>query len=168
MHPSSYTDKFDIGGSGGYTIVTGGSVYVSNKSKFTGVGDTAFNTQDVASWSDVTALGGSLPATDKVFMLTVDLSTSSEKLSNEKLEDFKLFIGGEDAHYGAPTEFENGKLYLWLPEWVAKPNAEKEVRIEMSVRQADGTVKKIDGYTGEVVLTDGRRIPVGDILDIQL
>ncbi len=144
LHPSSYTDKFDIGGSGGYTIVTGGSVYVSNKSKFTGVGDTAFNTQDVASWSDVTALGGSLPATDKVFMLTVDLSTSSEKLSNEKLEDFKLFIGGEDAHYGAPTEFENGKLYLWLPEWVAKPNAEKEVRIEMSVRQADGTVKKID------------------------
>ncbi|MEE1420619.1 MAG: hypothetical protein UF218_02900 [Eggerthellaceae bacterium] len=144
LHPSSYNGKFDIGGSGGYTIVTGGSVYVENKNKFTGVGNTAFNTQGVTTWSDVAALGGSLPDTDKVFMLTVDLSTSSEHLSNEKLESFKLYIGGEDAHYGAPTEFENGKLYLWLPEWVAKPNAEKEVRIEMSVRQNDGTIKTID------------------------
>ena len=144
LHPSSYTGKFDIGGNGGYTIVTGGSVYVENKNKFTGVGNTAYNTQGVTTWSDVTALGGSLPDTDKVFMLTVDLSTSSERLNNEKLESFKLYIGGEDAHYGAPTQFENGKLYLWLPEWVAKPNAEKEVRIEMSVRQNDGTIKTID------------------------
>ncbi len=144
LHPSSYSGKFDIGGTGGYTIVTGGSVYVSNKNKFTGVGNTAYNTQGVTTWSDVTALGGSLPAEDKVFMLTVDLSTSAEHLTNEKLEDFKLFIGGEDASYGAPTEFEGGKLYLWLPEWVAAPNAEKEVRIEMSVRKDDGTVAKID------------------------
>ncbi|MEY8437596.1 isopeptide-forming domain-containing fimbrial protein [Atopobiaceae bacterium 24-176] len=144
LHPSSYSGKFDIGGTGGYTIVTGGSVYVSSKSKFTGVGGTAYNTQGVTTWSDVTALGGSLPDTDKVFMLTVDLSTSAEHLTNEKLEDFKLYIGGEDAHYGAPTEFEGGKLYLWLPEWVAAPNAEKEVRIEMSVRKDDGTVAKID------------------------
>ncbi len=144
LHPSSYTGKFDIGGSGGYTIVTGGSVYVESKGKFTGVGGTAFNTQGVATWSDVTALGGSLPDADKVFMLTVDLSTSSERLTNEKLESFKLFIGGKDANYGAPTQFEDGKLYLWLPEWVAQPNAEKEVRIEMSVRQDDGTVKTID------------------------
>lgn len=144
LHPSSYSGKFDIGGSGGYTIVTGGSVYVSAKSKFTGIGNTAYNTQGVTTWADVTALGGSLPDTDKVFMLTVDLSSSDEHLTNEKLENFKLYIGGEDAHYGAPTEFENGKLYLWLPEWVAKPNAEKEVRIEMSVRRADGSVTTID------------------------
>lgn len=144
LHPSSYSGKFDIGGTGGYTIVTGGSVYVESKGKFTGVGGTAFNTQGVATWSDVTALGGSLPDADKVFMLTVDLSTSSERLTNEKLESFKLFIGGKDANYGAPTQFENGKLYLWLPEWVAQPDAEKEVRIEMSVRQDDGTVKTID------------------------
>ena len=145
LHPVSKGSKKDIGGQNGYTIVTGGSAFVSAKTKFEGKGDTAYNTQGVTTWSDVEAYpSSSLPDADKVFMLTVDLSTSSEKLKNEKLESFKLYIGGEDAHYGAPTEFENGKLYLWLPEWVAKPNAEKEVRIEMSVRQNDGTIKTID------------------------
>ena len=46
-----------------------------------------------------------------------------------------------------------------------QPDSKKEGGTYHTVH---GTVKKIDGYTGEVVLTDGRRIPVGDILDIQL
>lgn len=143
LHPTSNSSRKDIGGDGGYTIVTGGSVYVANKDKFTGIGGTAFNTQNVTTWSDVTALGGKLPDADKVFMLTVDLSQSSEKMTDEKLEKFDLYIGGKKANYGAPTQFEGGKLYLWLPEWVAAKNAEKEVRIEMSVRTKDG-VREID------------------------
>lgn len=34
-------------------------------------------------------------------------------------------------------------------------------------RTVTGAVKKWDGYTREVVLTDGRRIPVEDILEIR-
>ncbi len=33
---------------------------------------------------------------------------------------------------------------------------------------AKGTVKKLDSLAGEVVLTDGHRIPIEDILDIQI
>ena len=31
-----------------------------------------------------------------------------------------------------------------------------------------GTVKRIDGLAGDIVLTDGQRIPIEDILDIQI
>lgn len=81
--PENGLTTYEIGALLGYTIVTGGSVHVSSKSKFQGIGDTAFNTPGVASWADVTALGGSLPDSDKVEMVTIDMSSeiNSEKQS---------------------------------------------------------------------------------------
>lgn len=142
--PSSVSGRADIGGDGGYVIITGGSVRLSGSGKFQGLGGTAYNTSNINSWNDVTSLPGSaLPNTDKVFMITVNLKTSQEALTSEQLESFKLYIGGEEADYGAPSEFSDGKLYLWLPEWVAEKDNEKEVRIEMSVRK-DGEVLDVD------------------------
>ncbi len=44
------------------------------------------------------------------------------------------------------------------------PDGKKQGGAYLTVQ---GAVKKLDGYAGEVVLTDGRRIPVENILDIQ-
>ena len=143
---------YSIGARLGYTIVTGGSVQVTNRSNgtpmFQGIGDTAFNTQGIASWDDVeeykAAHGGAgLPDTDKVFMLTVNLKDSDEKMTDEKITEFNLYIGGKKQNYGAPAQFVDGKLYLWLPEWAADPDAPQEVRIEMSVLK-DGKSVPID------------------------
>ena len=136
----------------GYTIVTGGSVMVQSKSNgkpaFQGIGGTAFNTQGIENWDDVeeykAAHGGAgLPDTDKVFMLTVNLKNSDEKMTDEKITKFNLYIGGKKQNYGAPAQFVDGKLYLWLPEWAADPDAPQEVRIEMSVLK-DGKSVPID------------------------
>ena len=45
-----------------------------------------------------------------------------------------------------------------------QPDGKKEGGAYLTV---SGVVKKIDRYAGEIVLTNGRRIPVVDILDIQ-
>ncbi len=108
----------------------------------------AFNTQGIATWDDVEAYktahdGNGLPDNDKVFMLTVNLKDSDEKLTNEKITKFDLYIGGNKQNYGAPAQFTDGKLYLWLPEWAADPNAPQEVRIEMAVLK-DGVSTPID------------------------
>ncbi len=79
-----------LGASYGYTIVTGGSVQLqlkNGKPAFQGIGDTAFNTQGIATWDDVEAYktahdGNGLPDNDKVFMLTVNLKDSDEGLQH--------------------------------------------------------------------------------------
>ncbi|WP_302964072.1 hypothetical protein [uncultured Adlercreutzia sp.] len=152
---SSPPNLYSIGALFGYTIVTGGSVYIENTAMFQGIGDTAYNTQGIATWSDVIRVAGGdpndsdaskrkyLPDTDKVFMITVNLADSDEKMTDEKLDSFKLFIGNEEYSYGAPSRFDDGKLYLWLPEWVAEKDNEKEVRIEMSVLRDGSTTPEV-------------------------
>ena len=141
---------YGIGARKGYTLVTGGSVFVETnphdgKPMFQGLGNTAYNTQGIATWDDVVNVAGGdpidpvaanrkfLPDNDKVFMLTVNLKDSDEKMTDEKITKFNLYIGGKKQNYGAPAQFVDGKLYLWLPEWAADPDAPQEVRIEMSV-----------------------------------
>ena len=46
-----------------------------------------------------------------------------------------------------------------------KPDQKKAGGAYLTV---SGIVKKIDGLTGDIVLTDGHRIPIEDILDIQI
>ncbi len=46
-----------------------------------------------------------------------------------------------------------------------KPDMKKEGGAYLTV---SGIVKKIDGLTGDIILTDGQRIPIEDILDIQI
>ena len=46
-----------------------------------------------------------------------------------------------------------------------KPDQKKAGGTYLTV---SGAVKKIDGFTGDIVLTDGHRIPIEDILDIQI
>lgn len=111
--PTSPSGK-DIGGTNGYVIITGGSVRVSGPTKFDGIGGTAYNTEGINSWADITSQpGGALPDADKVQMITVDLSPDIGKV-DYRISHWELYVNGEKRDYGAPAYLDKGLLYLWL------------------------------------------------------
>lgn len=156
--PSSTSVNKDMGGNNGYVVITGGSVSLTKKSdgkpdenKFQGIGNTAFNTAGVTTWKDVLDKGGALPETDKVFMITIDLGSEIEKRNSEagitnddKLDDrinsWRLTVGGKKYDYGAPDRFDNGLLYLWLP----KSATEKEITVDLTYTDKNGDIQKIE------------------------
>ncbi|WP_217952136.1 DUF11 domain-containing protein [Adlercreutzia caecimuris] len=142
--PSSVSGRYDIGGLEGYTIVTGGSVNCP-ASKFQGVGGGAYNTPNVETWNDVTDLGGSLPDSDRVQMITIDLTAEinpdkDPNGGNNIIEDWTLYVAGEKKNYGAPYRFDNGKLYLWLPA----SDINKTISVDLSYRDDKGEVQPVD------------------------
>ncbi|MEY8460914.1 isopeptide-forming domain-containing fimbrial protein [Eggerthellaceae bacterium 24-137] len=142
--PSSAGDRKDIGGKDGYTIVTGGSVNCPS-TKFQGLGDTAYNTPDVTTWDDVENHGGTLPDSDKVQMITIDLTAeiNPEHLAdggNNIIESWKLYVQGVEKNYGAPYQFDNGKLYLWLPT----SDISETISVQLSYIDKNGEVQKVD------------------------
>ena len=129
---------YDIGGKGGHVIITGGSVKVNGASKFQGYdggSGLAYNTHDVDTWDDIEKnhpdTADLLPASDQVFMLTCDLKGGPDGVTDNGIVSFKLRLGDEPYPYGAPAEFNDGKLYLWLPKWVK--TQQKEVAIDLVV-----------------------------------
>ena len=129
---------YDIGGKGGHVIITGGSVKVNGTSKFQGYdggSGLAYNTHDVDEWDDIEKnhpdTADLLPASDQVFMLTCDLKGGPDGVTDNGIVSFKLRLGDEPYPYGAPAEFNDGKLYLWLPKWVK--TQQKEVAIDLVV-----------------------------------
>ena len=190
-HPAWPNSK-DIGAVGGYTIVSGGSVHLTTDSKgnpsFMGLGDTAYNTAGVSSWNDVEALGGALPDDDKVFMVEIDLTSELRANGttdlNRPITSWSLSVGGIPVTYGAPSYFDEGKLYLWLP----KTAETQQVSVTLSYRGEDGKDKELsplfrnpgqadllkryvtfnlpDTYTGNDNLRkyyDGLRLPTFDL-----
>ena len=163
---------YSIGARLGYTIVTGGSVQVTNRSNgtpmFQGLGDTAYNTTDVEDWDDVEALGGSLPDADKVQMLTIDLSSefdigATPEDKTVPVVKWKLEIDNIEQNYGAPSHLDKGKLYLWLPESATGKN----VTVTMSYRDAKGEVHNIEPmYVEEVGGSQGSTLK--RYIDIQV
>ena len=116
-----------VGAALGYTIVTGGSVLVQNRSNgtpaFQGIGGTAYNTQGITSWDDVEKYESDnnvsgLPDADKVQMLTINLSSRFSAGENKTvpISKWKLEINNIEQEYGAPSYLNNGELYLWVPE----------------------------------------------------
>lgn len=182
----------DIGAVGGYTIVSGGSVHITKDSagnpSFMGLGDTAYNTAGVSSWDDVEALGGALPDDDKVFMVEIDLTSELRANGttdlNRPITSWSLSVGSMPVSYGAPSYFDEGKLYLWLP----KTAETQQVSVTLSYRGEDGEIKELsplfrnpgqadllkryvtfnlpDTYTGNGNLRkyyDGLRLPTFDL-----
>ena len=150
-----------LGAAFGYTIVTGGSLQLQTKSNgkpaFQGIGDTAFNTQGIENWDDVeqykvdNGVDG-LPDTDKVQMLTIDLSSEFDKGATDAdktvpVTKWKLEIDNIEQEYGAPSYLDKGKLYLWLPESATG----KKVTVTMSYRDKNGEEHDIEPmYVEEV------------------
>ncbi len=98
--PTSLHTNPDFNANGtGKVYITGGSIRTAGGNKF---------------------MNGSTPgvAFDKdgkpVFMVTINLS--AEGIKNDAISDWSVTIGGEKYEYGAPSYFDDGKLYLWVPQ----------------------------------------------------
>ena len=130
----------DLGGEDGHVIIEGGSVYVSQQKAFIGIGDTA--------WGNDQCLADGYDPSDpddpnKVFMVTVDLS--ADGVDTEPIDNWQLTVGGVPYDYGAPTYFDKGKLYLWLP----KEAADKVIDADFSYTRTleDGTQETVTPTT---------------------
>lgn len=127
--PTSGSGHWDLGGRDGTVIVTGGSMRIANMSKFQGDGP----------WSDETK-------TTKLTMVTIDMKAELEQLDslNSKISGWQLFVNGQPHSYGAPTMFDDGKLYLWLSDaYLQKdPETGKSARIEVRLNYIDANGKE--------------------------
>ena len=158
-------DTYDIGGTGGHVLVTGGSVKVGGSSKFQGYdgkGGIAYNTHDVEVWGDIAEkhpdTAQLLPSSDEVFMVTARLDNNIDQISNEEIVQFQLTIGGEVYPYGLPARFYDGELYFWLPKWAVTGKDGKpgpyQVDIDMTIMR-DGKPVVVDTlYIPEPSLTN--------------
>lgn len=129
----------DIGGAGGYVVITGGSVYCSDPTtKFQGIGGTA--------WSNHAYEAEGYNVNDpndpnKVEMITIDLAEElPEGQRTVPIVKWDLTVDGVPQNYGAPSYLDEGKLYLWLPKSVRGTT----VKVDMSYRDpAAGEEKAI-------------------------
>lgn len=158
-------DTYDIGGTGGHVLVTGGSVKVGGSSKFQGYdgkGGIAYNTHDVEVWGDIAEkhpdTAQLLPSSDEVFMVTARLDNNIDQISNEEIVQFQLTIGGEVYPYGLPARFYDGELYFWLPKWAVTGKDGKpgpyQVDIDMTIMRDEKPVVVDTLYIPEPSLTN--------------
>ena len=127
---------YDIGGAGGYVVITGGSIkltgavagepYTGNKFP-SGEGNKAYN----APVGD--------PNRQQIFMFCIDLS-KSDGVGTEPVASWDLEIGGKPYEYGAPSYFDAGKLYLWLPFSAVG----KEITVKLKRYNEDGSLKPVE------------------------
>jgi len=79
----------------------------------------------------------------------VELTEEEKAILDTKLQTLSEHIGNQPA-----------VSFTWF-----RPDGKKEGGTYLIVK---GMVKKFDGLAGEVVMVDGQRIPIEDILDVQL
>ncbi len=146
-HTGDYNVFPEIGGSGGYVEITGGSVRCTDPSiRFQGIGKTA--------WGNNAYLEPGYNTNDpedpnKVFMVKIDLSSEIKKKDelgnyitdgNNLVAKWELLVAGESYSYGAPQQFDNGVLYLWLP----KEATSKQITVNMTYYDEDGNEVAIE------------------------
>ncbi len=144
----------DLGGSGtqtsssGYTdptlaahvCISGGSVYVGVRNASAGT----YRFDGIAYGSFTENADGtiSINETSQVVPITIDLTADLTALTpegqtvdtNRTITSWDILVGGEQADYGAPAQFDNGKLYLWLsPEQAAQ-----QVEVRLTYAGNDG------------------------------
>ena len=131
--PWSNGSYYDIGGAGGYVTITGGSIRLTGAAsgkpaptnKFQSSDNKAYNADGV-----------------QVFMFCVDLS-KSDKVGTEPVASWDLEIGGLPYAYGAPSYFDEGKLYLWLPTTAVG----KEITVKLKRYDENGELKPVEDLT---------------------
>lgn len=72
-------------------------------------------------------------------MFCIDLSKSDD-VGTEPVASWDLEIGGKPYEYGAPSYFDAGKLYLWLPFSAVG----KEITVKLKRYNEDGSLKPVE------------------------
>lgn len=141
--PWSNSGYRDIGGAGGYVVITGGSIRLTGAQSGKPAPTGKFQSSDNKAYN---------AAGTEVFMFCIDLSTS-DNIGTEPVASWQLLIGGKEYSYGAPAYFDAGKLYLWLPTTVVQDKS--EVTVRLSKYDASGNVKPIEDLSAKPTDTTG-------------
>lgn len=138
----------DLGGYNGYVVITGGSVY-SGAGKFVGVGNTAWGNDAYKEEGYNPNLSND---PNKVSMMTINLKSEIEKRNNEAepaitdsafdelVTSWTLTVGGKEYEYGAPKQFFDGQMFLWLPSSAFS----QEVIVTLKYIDKNGQVQTIE------------------------
>lgn len=145
--PWSNDGRFDIGGDGGYVVITGGSIKLTGAESGKPAPTNKF--QSGESNSAYNAPPGD-PDRQKIFMFCVDLS-KSDGVGTEPVASWDLEIGGMPYTYGAPSYFDEGKLYLWLPVSAVG----KEITVKLKRYDENGNLKPVEDLTAKPGDTSG-------------
>ncbi len=126
--PSSSSGQYDFNGSNGEVYIEGGSVRSASTSKF------------MSKW-------GAGVAHDKnggaVFMVTIDLAgAEGDEILEADISDWYVTIAGSEYAYGAPSRFDQGKLYLWVPAEAKGKNVSVSCKYSYIDETTDETVTK--------------------------
>lgn len=138
----------DLGGYSGYVVITGGSVY-SGAGKFVGVGNTAWGND---AYKEEGYNPNIADDPNKVSMMTINLKSEIEKRNNEAepaitdsafdelITSWTLTVGGKEYEYGAPKQFFDGQMFLWLPSSAFS----QEVVVTLKYIDKNGQVQTIE------------------------
>lgn len=123
-------------------VITGGSIKVS-----TADGRFRF---DGTAYGDFEEVDGKIvPDTSKPLeMITINLTADLKLLAPEGQEadlncavtSWRLLVNGIESAYGAPSIFDEGNLYLWLPE----EDAKKQVTVDLSYLGPNGEIIPVE------------------------
>ncbi len=133
--PWSNSGYYDIGGAGGNVIITGGSIRLTGAVSGQAYTGNKFQSSDNKAYNALPGVEGR----QNVFMFCIDLS-KSDGIGTEPVASWDLLIGGLRYEYGAPSYFDEGKLYLWLPTTAVG----KEITVRVKKYNADGTLQEIE------------------------
>ena len=140
-----------IGAQDGAVCVVGGSVRIG---KVEGRSDELFQAFINGADSYKSAFGiypvdTSLTNNPAVSMIAIDLGAevikkdeAGNKLTdgNNAIVDWELTVGNVPYEYGAPAQFTDGKLYLWLPSWAT----EQQISVTLSYLDENNKVQKVN------------------------
>ncbi len=133
--PWSNSGYYDIGGAGGNVIITGGSIRLTGAQSGQAYTGNKFQSSDNKAYNAMPGVEGR----QNVFMFCIDLS-KSDGIGTEPVASWDLLIGGLRYEYGAPSYFDDGKLYLWLPTSAVG----KEITVRVKKYNDDGTTQEIE------------------------
>lgn len=141
-----------IGAQGGAVSVIGGSVrigYVESTKSQEGFQAFINGNHSYDSAFGIWPVDTTRDDNPAVSMIAIDLSAEVIKKDesgkpitdgNNAIIDWELSVAGEPYEYGAPTQFTDGKLYLWLP-----PSATKnQVSVTLSYLDENNKVQKVN------------------------
>lgn len=125
-------------------VITGGSVFVSTtdsgRFRFDGTAYGAFTEGEN---------GKIIPDTTKpLSMITINLTGDLKEAAGDPdkvnlncaITNWRLLVKGVETSYGAPSVFDNGNLYLWLPS----DDAKKMVTVDLSFLGPDGSIIPVE------------------------
>jgi fimbrial isopeptide formation D2 family protein len=153
--PTSVSDWYDIGGSGGEVIITGGSV------RLTGLSASKFQSSDGCAYADE---DHKIPVMPTKISLEGYKNLDGEQIYKDAyVDNMNIKIAGVPDDYGMPSKTDSEcALYFWLPKKTTTTN--KEVEVNVQIISNDGSTQELQPFFIPDVETASKNASTGVFL----